>query len=59
VLNEESRLDILVNNAGVAGLRKTITDENLELQFATNHFGPFLMTNILIGNLSFNIKKYL
>jgi len=42
-------LDIIVNNAGVAGLRKTITDDKLELQFATNHFGPFLVTNILLG----------
>jgi len=49
ILKEESRLDILVNNAGVAGLRKAITDDKLESQFATNHFGPFLMTNILIG----------
>jgi NAD(P)-dependent dehydrogenase (short-subunit alcohol dehydrogenase family) len=49
ILKEETRLDILVNNAGVAGLRKSITDEKLESQFATNHFGPFLMTNILIG----------
>jgi len=48
VLSEETRLDILVNNAGIAGLRKTITDEGLELQFATNHFGPFLLTNILL-----------
>jgi len=49
ILNEETRLDILVNNAGIAGLRKTITEEGLEVQFATNHFGPFLLTNILLG----------
>jgi len=49
IQKEETRLDILVNNAGVAGLRKSMTDDGLESQFATNHFGPFLLTNILIG----------
>ncbi|CAG7634276.1 unnamed protein product [Allacma fusca] len=49
VLKEETRLDILVNNAGVAGLRKNILDNGLEYQFATNHFGPFLLTNLLMG----------
>jgi len=47
----ESRLDILVNNAGVAGLRKNITEDGLESQIATNHFGPFLLTNILLETM--------
>ncbi|CAL8073870.1 unnamed protein product [Orchesella dallaii] len=54
LMKEESRLDILVNNAGVAGMRRTITDESLELHFATNHFGPFLLTNILLGLMKKN-----
>jgi len=48
-LSEETRLDIIVNNAGVAGLRKTVDADGMELHFTTNHFGPFLMTNILLG----------
>ena len=51
ILKEERRLDILVNNAGVAGLRKAITEDKLESQIATNHFGPFLLTNILMGTI--------
>ncbi|KFM75403.1 Retinol dehydrogenase 13, partial [Stegodyphus mimosarum] len=46
---KEERLDVLIHNAGVTpkpGLH--LTAENLELQFATNHFGPFLLTHLLI-----------
>ena len=46
---KESRLDILVNNAGIAGMRRTVTDEGLELHMVTNHLGPFLLTNILLS----------
>jgi retinol dehydrogenase-14 len=54
ILKQETRLDVLVNNAGVAGMRKTFTDDKLELHFATNHFGPFLLTNILLGLMKKN-----
>jgi NAD(P)-dependent dehydrogenase (short-subunit alcohol dehydrogenase family) len=49
VLKEETRMDIIVNNAGVAGLRKAVDEDGMELHFTTNHFGPFLMTNMLMG----------
>jgi len=49
ILKEETRLDIIVNNAGVAGLRRAVDEDGMELHFTTNHFGPFLMTNILLG----------
>ncbi|MBN3286984.1 RDH12 dehydrogenase, partial [Polyodon spathula] len=45
---EEKRLDILVNNAGASGLPKAMTSEGLELSFATNHLGPFLLTHLLL-----------
>ncbi|XP_042322927.1 retinol dehydrogenase 11-like [Sceloporus undulatus] len=47
-LEEEKRLDILVNNAGASGLPHTVTAEGLELTFATNFLGPFLLTNLLL-----------
>nr|XP_056711727.1 retinol dehydrogenase 14-like [Euleptes europaea] len=50
-LQEERRLDILVNNAGITGLPVTPTAEGLELMFATNVLGPFLLTNLLLGIL--------
>ncbi|NWX18612.1 RDH11 dehydrogenase, partial [Aegotheles bennettii] len=49
VLREEKRLDVLVNNAAVTGLPFAITPEGLEQTFATNHLGPFLLTNLLLG----------
>ncbi|NWJ07935.1 RDH12 dehydrogenase, partial [Crypturellus undulatus] len=49
VLRHERRLDVLVNNAAVTGLPFAVTPEGLEQTFATNHLGPFLLTNLLLG----------
>ncbi|XP_069833186.1 retinol dehydrogenase 12-like isoform X1 [Dendropsophus ebraccatus] len=51
VLKEEKRLDILVNNAGASGLPYNMTPEGLEVTFATNHLGPFLLTHLLLDLL--------
>jgi len=41
-------LDLLVNNAGIMGLpKRTMNSQGLELQIATNYFGPFLLTALL------------
>jgi dehydrogenase/reductase SDR family protein 12 len=44
-------LDVLVNNAGVMPPERTQTDEGIELGFATNVLGPFLLTNLLLPAL--------
>lgn len=47
---EESRLDLLIHNAGTAEtFRKNVTEDGLEMTMATNYFGPFLLTHLLIG----------
>jgi len=47
---EESRLDVLIHNAGIAEfLKKEVTEDGLEMTMATNHFGPFLLTHLLIS----------
>ncbi|XP_019911524.1 retinol dehydrogenase 12 isoform X2 [Esox lucius] len=51
VLREEKELHILVNNAGASGLPREITSDGLEVSFATNHVGPFLLTNLLLDLL--------
>ncbi len=44
-------IDVLVNNAGVMGTPYSRTEDGLELQMATNHFGPFLFTGLLLPQL--------
>ncbi|XP_006784617.1 retinol dehydrogenase 11 isoform X2 [Neolamprologus brichardi] len=48
ILKEEKALHILVNNAAVSGLPRNITKDGFEESFATNHLGPFLLTNLLL-----------
>ncbi|HEV8263533.1 MAG TPA: SDR family NAD(P)-dependent oxidoreductase [Gemmatimonadales bacterium] len=43
-------IDVLVNNAGIAGTRALSTD-GFDLTYATNHMGPFLLTNLLLPRL--------
>lgn len=44
-------IDCLVNNAGVMAPPYSRTDDGFELQMATNHFGPFLLTGLLLPQL--------
>jgi NAD(P)-dependent dehydrogenase (short-subunit alcohol dehydrogenase family) len=41
-------IDILINNAGVMDVPLARTAEGLDLQTATNYFGPALLTNLLL-----------
>lgn len=45
------RLDVLVNNAGFIQPKKQLTEDGIEIQFATNHLAPFLLTNLLLDHL--------
>jgi NAD(P)-dependent dehydrogenase (short-subunit alcohol dehydrogenase family) len=44
-------IDVLINNAGVMGTSRQVTSDGLDLQLATNHFGPFLLTGLLLPQL--------
>jgi retinol dehydrogenase 12 len=43
-------IDVLVNNAGVAGTRR-LSKDGFDITYATNHIGPFLLTNLLLPRL--------
>ncbi|KAK7270874.1 hypothetical protein RJT34_26366 [Clitoria ternatea] len=44
-------LNILVNNAGIMATPFSLSKDNLELQFATNHVGHFLLTKLLLETM--------
>jgi NAD(P)-dependent dehydrogenase (short-subunit alcohol dehydrogenase family) len=45
-------VDVLVNNAGVMDIPLSRTAEGLDLQTATNYFGPFALTNLLLPHIT-------
>jgi NAD(P)-dependent dehydrogenase (short-subunit alcohol dehydrogenase family) len=48
---KHNRLDVLVNNAAIFKGSRTTSPDGLELMFATNHLGPFLLTTMLLDEL--------
>jgi len=46
-----SSLDVLVNNAGAKFMERKVTVDGLEMSFALNHLGYFLLTNLLLEAL--------
>ena len=46
-LASDHPIDVLVNNAGIAGTR-ALSPDGFDLTYATNHIGPFLLTNLLL-----------
>ncbi|GAA2595352.1 SDR family NAD(P)-dependent oxidoreductase [Winogradskya consettensis] len=45
-------LDVLINNAGVMDIPAARTAQGLDVQTATNYFGPFLLTALLLPRLT-------
>lgn len=51
VTRDEQHVDVLINNAGVYQCPLSRTEEGLEMQMGVNHFGHFLLTNLLMDKL--------
>ena len=44
-------IDVLINNAGAFFLKRECNKEGVEMTFAVNFLGPFLLTRLLLPNL--------
>ncbi|KAI4370281.1 hypothetical protein MLD38_018648 [Melastoma candidum] len=47
----------LINNAGIMACPYTLSQDNIELQFATNHLGHFLLTNLLQDTMTRTVRE--
>jgi NAD(P)-dependent dehydrogenase (short-subunit alcohol dehydrogenase family) len=47
-VGKNGTIDVLFNNAGINISEHRSTEKGVEMQFATNHLGPFLLTNLLL-----------
>jgi NAD(P)-dependent dehydrogenase (short-subunit alcohol dehydrogenase family) len=44
-------IDVLVNNAAIMAVEHAVSPDGFESQFATNHLGHFLFTNLIMGKV--------
>lgn len=44
----EAKLDVLINNAGTSGIGQDYTEDGIVRDMQINHFGPFLLTLLLV-----------
>ncbi|XP_028758225.1 short-chain dehydrogenase TIC 32, chloroplastic [Neltuma alba] len=49
-------LNVLINNAGVMFCPFQVSEDGIEMQFATNHLGHFLLTNLLLDKMKQTAK---
>ncbi len=50
--SKHEKLDVLINNAGIWETERKLSVDGIELNIATNHLGPFLLTNLLLDILA-------
>ena len=51
ILAAHPKIDALINNAGIMGGPYIVTKDGIELHFAANHVGHFLLTGLLVPAL--------
>lgn len=50
-------LNLLINNAGIMATPYMLSKDNIELQFATNHLGHFILTSLLLETMKRTAKE--
>ncbi|XP_076887294.1 short-chain dehydrogenase TIC 32, chloroplastic-like [Bidens hawaiensis] len=50
-ISKDLPLNVLILNAGIMSPPFTLSQDGIELQFATNHIGHFLLTNLLLDTM--------
>ena len=51
IRDDHAHIDVLLNNAGGVFAKREETGDGIERTFATNHLAPFLLTNLLLGEV--------
>ena len=51
ITENHTRLDVLINNAAVMNHPYALTEDNIEIHMSVNHFGNFLLINLLLSLL--------
>ncbi|WP_261303093.1 SDR family oxidoreductase [Paenibacillus andongensis] len=51
ILSKCPRIDVLINNAGALFETRQLTGDGIEMTWAVNHLGPFLLTTLLLERL--------
>ena len=46
------KIDVLLNNAGVMAIPERVTEDGIEMQMGTNHFGHFALTGLLLDSIA-------
>ncbi|XP_066336826.1 short-chain dehydrogenase TIC 32, chloroplastic-like [Miscanthus floridulus] len=55
--SSHEHLNLLINNAGIMACPYQLSKDGIELQFATNHVGHFLLTNLLLDKMKSTARE--
>ena len=51
---KESKVDALINNAGIYHAPRSVSADGVEIHFAVNHLGHFLLTSLLTDMIKYS-----
>jgi NAD(P)-dependent dehydrogenase (short-subunit alcohol dehydrogenase family) len=57
ILKQAPDLHVLVNNAGIFADERVVTEDGVEMTFAVDYLGPFLLTELLLPRLEDSAER--